>query len=76
MFTYSYDSFTDYRSPFRFDDTGEIYFGQWKNGVPEGRGFIYSPDKYLYEGSWKKGAKDGRARVVFLGGNLLEGQFN
>lgn len=44
--------------------------------MPEGRGFIYRPDKYLYEGSWKKGAKDGRARVVFLGGNLLEGQFN
>lgn len=75
MFVYSYDSLTEFRSPFKFDDTGEIYFGQWKDGAPEGRGFMYDPDKSLYEGSFKNGAKDGRARIVFLGGNVLEGQY-
>lgn len=71
----SYQSKEPYRDPFVFEDTKEIYYGQWGNGVPDGRGFLYSPHSRLFEGSWKEGMKCGRARIIFPDGHLFQGVF-
>lgn len=72
----SYQTKEPYREPFVIDLTQEIYYGQWKEGLPDGRGFLYSPHSCLYEGSWKDGVKNGRARMIFTESHVFEGTFN
>lgn len=38
--------------PYRYVDSGIIYFGQWLNGMPHGRGIIYFPDGSVFEGGF------------------------
>ena len=44
---------------FFFDDSDE-YIGQFKNGLPHGKGVDINDDGDRYEGEWKKGQREGQ----------------
>lgn len=52
--------------PMKFIETGQIYEGQWKNGVRHGRGVNYWPDGSVYEGYWRNGAAEGKGKDNFI----------
>ena len=51
------------------------YFGQVKNGLPEGKGTMYWTNGDRYEGEWKNGLKEGRGIMYWNNGNRYEGDF-
>ncbi|CAK88809.1 unnamed protein product (macronuclear) [Paramecium tetraurelia] len=62
---------------------GDVYEGQYKDGVFHGRGLIYNnvqlyPDKkgqYLYDGQFEQGQKHGFGKEQYFTGGRYEGQF-
>lgn len=38
-----------------FTDANLIYEGEWKDGVPDGKGKLYKSKGQVIEGVWKKG---------------------
>ena len=52
----------------RFDynskDTHPKYTGDVENGVPNGLGFLISPDGDKYVGSWKDGEYNGQGTII------------
>ena len=59
----------------------EKYFGDFINGIPEGKGKEIN-DLYEYEGEFKKGKKNGRGKIIYkdtgdwYDGNFLNNNFN
>jgi hypothetical protein len=53
-------------------NNNDIYEGETKNGMPEGRG-ILSTNNYKYEGDFKSGKMEGRGIFFFNNGERYEG---
>ena len=39
---------------------GDKYVGEWKNGLPYGKGTYTSPTGSIYEGEWENGLQHGQ----------------
>ena len=44
---------------------GEIFDGEWKNGIIEGKGIYYYNNGRKYEGQWKNGKREGRGILYY-----------
>lgn len=62
---------------------GDEYFvGSWKDGVPEGKCFIYKPEKILFLGDFHHGVPEGHSQIRFIDqqidfeGELHDGKAN
>jgi hypothetical protein len=54
---------------------GDIYEGEWKNDLPDGKGKHTSKDgSYSYEGTFKEGKKNGRG-ICYFDDGVYEGEF-
>ena len=51
----------------------EIYDGEWKDGLKEGKGTLTSPDGGKYEGEWKNDKMEGQGTYTWPNGNKYEG---
>lgn len=58
----------------RYSD-GEIYEGEFKNGLPEGKGTYRWPDGASYVGDFSKGNLEGKGIYRFSDGSNYEGDF-
>jgi len=47
-----------------WDDGFINYQGEFKNGVPDGRGITYDMGNKVYDGEWKNGKKDGKGTFI------------
>lgn len=36
-------------------DQNRYYYGDWRNGVPNGKAFFYEPDKLIFDGNFVDG---------------------
>jgi hypothetical protein len=52
---------------------GSQYFGQSRNGAPEGQGVRFYPDGARYIGSWKAGVRRGQGLFLFANGSRYVG---
>ena len=43
--------------------TGDVYDGEWVDGVIEGKGVMVYADGARYEGSWKGDVRSGQVRL-------------
>ena len=43
-----------------------FYYGNWKDNVPNGRGFLYEPGHLFYDGQFEGGMPSGKSTVRFL----------
>lgn len=51
------------------------YYGDWKNGVPVGKGLFYEPSKLIFDGTFVEGIPEGFARIKFIeGASEFEGE--
>ncbi|KAL4461520.1 hypothetical protein ABPG74_016144, partial [Tetrahymena malaccensis] len=53
---------------------GDVYQGQWKNGLRHGRGKLLYKNGSVYEGYWEKNIANGYGRFIDRDGNVYEGQ--
>ena len=72
IFKYSFDNF--------YNENGEKYLGELKNGSKEGNGILYYniDDKFKrkkYIGNFKNDKKDGKGIMLFNNGNRYEGEY-
>ena len=51
------------------------YFGEIKNGKPNGRGTLSIPNGDKYEGEWKDGKYNGQGTYTLIDGNRFEGEW-
>ena len=54
---------------------GDIYEGQFKNGVFDGKGFFKAKIGWSYEGDFKHGQPDGQGKLIAKDKKVYEGQF-
>ena len=73
-------SFDGYKSAHLDEETGEIYEGEWSNGLRHGRGICLYPDLVMYEGNWVFGKPSGfglllssKRDVIYYEGEFLDG---
>lgn len=52
------------------NERGDVYVGQWRNGMRWGRGIFYWKDGNVYDGSWEKGKPSGYGRIIYKNGNM------
>ncbi|EAR96871.1 MORN motif protein (macronuclear) [Tetrahymena thermophila SB210] len=57
------------------DNKGDIYIGQWRQGLRWGQGTMIWKNGTYYEGTWQKSKMEGYGRKVFKNGNMYEGEF-
>lgn len=57
-----------------YNDNGDSYFGEWKNGVPNGYG-KFKTSKYDYEGMWADGKINGEGVIRYANGDVYDGEF-
>lgn len=51
----------------------DTYDGEWKNGLPEGKGKYTWKNGGFYDGEWKKGLKDGKGELhISVNGKEIE----
>ena len=51
------------------------FWGEFRNGNPEGKGMIRRKDGSIFEGEWSGGEEvPGHCRVTFLNGDVFEGE--
>ena len=55
-------------------DSGERFYGVWRNGLKHGPGKLVLPNKDYYEGTWYNDILEGEVRFVGLR-QYYEGQF-
>lgn len=60
--------------PYEYND-GRVHIGQWKNGLPHGRGKIYFPNGSLFEGEFVAGQFQNGGRLIDSEGNVYEGEY-
>ena len=63
-----------------YNDNGEKYIGEMKNGVKDGKGILYFNKNNLheeksYEGDFKDDNEEGKGIVIWNNGNRYEGDF-
>ena len=58
----------------KYNDGGR-YIGQVVNGIPEGKGILYSPDGHRYEGDFRNGKLEGKGILYQPNGSRYEGDF-
>ena len=56
-------------------DGGEVYDGDWLNGMANGQGKLVWPDGGVYEGEWKDGMRDGQGKNIYADGEIYEGEW-
>ncbi len=61
---------------FRFQETGQVYIGQFSNGLQNGQGTLIWPSGEKYEGAWTKGYQTGYATFTWADGQSQTGIFN
>ena len=54
---------------------GDIYEGEWKNDLREGRGVLKFSNGDFYEGEWKNDLREGRGVLKFSNGDNYEGEW-
>jgi hypothetical protein len=54
---------------------GDVYEGEWKDGVPHGHGKMVYSDGDVYEGEWKDGVPHGHGKMVYSDGDVYEGEW-
>ncbi|XP_058107827.1 phosphatidylinositol 4-phosphate 5-kinase 6-like isoform X2 [Magnolia sinica] len=54
---------------------GDLYTGEWADGVPHGAGKYIWTDGCMYEGEWSHGNITGRGKFSWPSGATYEGQF-
>ena len=54
---------------------GDYFFGEWENGVPNGKGFIVFNGMKAYEGNFRDGQKCGEGEEYFPDGDKYVGEF-
>lgn len=64
--------------PMSSDITRELttlgaYKGNWKNGLPHGRGVYQYSNGDVFDGQWRYGKKDGRGMYRFASGTVFDG---
>lgn len=47
-------------------DFNRYYYGIWSDGILEGNGLIYEPEKVLFSGHFHKGVPEGRANIKLI----------
>ena len=52
------------------------YTGQFRDGLPHGRGMAVSENGYYYEGYFLKGKLNHHGRAIYLSGNVYEGEYH
>ena len=72
IYEYSFNNF--------YNDNGEKYIGEMKNGLKEGKGILYynKDDKYKrkkYEGEFKNDKKEGKGIIYWIFGDRYEGDW-
>lgn len=45
------------------------FYGNWINGLPEGRGIIYEPNKILVDSCFRFGEPYGYSKIIFINKN-------
>lgn len=58
---------------FKFDKTGIVYRGEWKNNIPQGIGKNYYPNGGFYEGTFEDGIPHGFGRFINANGDFYQG---
>ena len=56
-------------------NNGDVYEGEWKEGVKEGYGKYTSKDGDVYEGGWKGGVREGHGKMTYENGDVYEGKW-
>ena len=56
-------------------ENGEIYEGEWKEGLKEGLGSLTSPNGSKYEGEWKNDKMEGQGNYTWPNGKKYEGEW-
>lgn len=57
-----------------YNENGDSYFGEWKNGFPNGFGKFQS-SKFSYEGTWADGKINGEGVIRYANGDEYDGEF-
>jgi len=53
---------------------GDVYEGECKNGLREGKGKLTYLNGDVYEGEWKADKYNGKGKLTFKNGNIYEGE--
>jgi len=62
---YLYENITSDKVIIVFNEDGNIYEGEYKNGKPHGHGTMTSSDnKTIYDGEWENGMRHGNGKLV------------
>jgi len=72
IFKYSFDNF--------YNENGEKYIGEIKNGLKDGRGILYynkdnEKKRKLYEGEFKNDKVEGKGKMYWINGNKYYGEW-
>ena len=57
------------------DLSGQLYFGEFKDGIPHGQGTLTTPDGSKYEGQYRKGLPYGRGTATYPDGSIYTGEY-
>ena len=55
--------------------TGDQYVGEWKKGVPQGKGTYAFPNGTKYSGEFHRGYRHGKGTYIFTNGDKYVGNF-
>lgn len=55
---------------------GDVYTGDWKNGLAEGKGILEYANGNMYIGEWKKGFATGKGSKKYANGNFYQGEWS
>ena len=56
-------------------DSGEVYSGQWENGVMYGEGKLKMQDLSVYSGGFEFGKFNGEGQILYADNSLVKGAF-
>ena len=60
---------------FHFDDTNNIYLGEWENDLFHGNGSYFYESGDIYRGELVKGQKHGKGVYYYKNGNIYDGDW-
>lgn len=71
--SYPFHSFSSRESKF---SNGDVYYGNFKETLPQGNGKYTWSDGKIYEGDWEEGKMTGKGKVLWPSGTTYEGDFS